>query len=117
MAESYLSVLIHEPFLLKGILLPSVETAPRGKDPLPSGATKTGNNLPNPILTNHSLYIFFASLPNPKNKNTKKPQARFAHLSYKTVDGITIDEFQVAGLWSLEKLKGRFWCGYWVTMM
>lgn len=80
----YLSVLIHEEFfLLRGILLLSVKSSPLF-EPSRLSANKTGNSLANPILTNHSLYIFLASLPKPKNKNTKKPQARFNHRSYKT---------------------------------
>lgn len=77
--DTYLSVAIQEDFLRNGILLLLVET-PRWEDSRLS-TNSTGNNLPNPAFTNHSLYIPLASLPMPKKKNIKKPQARLIHRS------------------------------------
>lgn len=81
MRRSYLSVVaIQEDFLHKDFLLLFVES-PARCDESRLSTNKTGNNLPNPTLTSHSLYIPLASLPMPKKKKIKKPHPRLIHRS------------------------------------
>jgi hypothetical protein len=80
--ETYLSVVaIQEDFLHRDLLLLPLESPPLCEEVPRFSTNSTGNNLPNPTLTNHSLYIPLASLPIPKKKKIKKPQPRLIHRS------------------------------------
>jgi hypothetical protein len=80
--QTYLSVVaIQEDFLHKDLLELPLESPPLCEEAPRLSTNSTGNNLPNPTLTNHSLYIPLASFPIPKKKKIKKPQPRLIHRS------------------------------------
>jgi hypothetical protein len=80
--QAYLSVVaIQEDFLHRDLLELPLESPPLCEADPRLSTNNTGNNLPNPTLTNHSLYIPLASFPIPKKKKIKNPQPRLIHRS------------------------------------